>query len=94
MPLYDFTCPVCQHRFEELSFAGDPAPACPRCGHTETHRELSAPSPLKTGAFPFKIGPVHPLAKNLAGRNRLNTTPPCHGHCASCGSSDNAGTGK
>ena len=70
MPLYDFVCPACGAQFEELAF-GDETPACPQCGHAETQRQMSVPSPLKTGAFPFKPGPVHPLAskmgKGLAG---------------------------
>ena len=52
MPLYDFVCPACGAQFEELAF-GDETPACPQCGHAETQRQMSVPSPLKTGAFPF-----------------------------------------
>ena len=69
MPLYDFVCPACGARFEELAF-GDETPACPQCGHAETQRQMSVPSPLKTGAFPFKPGPVHPLASRLRQRAR------------------------
>ena len=80
MPLYDIVCPACGAQFEELAF-GDETPACPQCGHAETQRQMSVPSPLKTGAFPFKPGPVHPLAskmgKGLAG---------C-GQAGGCGSS-------
>ena len=64
MPLYDFVCPACGAQFEELAF-GDETPACPQCGHAETQRQMSVPSPLKTGAFPFKPGPVHPLASKM-----------------------------
>lgn len=31
MPIYDFDCQACGHRFEELVSAGD-RPACPECG--------------------------------------------------------------
>lgn len=76
MPLFDFQCPKCQHKFEELVF-GDEKAVCPKCGEKDIERLVSAPSPLKTGAFPFKIGPVHPrvahpdLAKS-----------PCNGACS------------
>ena len=40
MPLYDFVCPACGARFEELAF-GDETPACPQCGHAETQRQMS-----------------------------------------------------
>lgn len=70
MPMFDFYCPQCKATFEELVF-GDEVPPCPHCGAERTERQVSAPSPLKTGAFPFKVGPVHPLAskmgKGLAG---------------------------
>lgn len=66
MPLYEFTCTACGARFEEITAAGDACPACPACGSTATERLLSAPSPLKTGAFPFKPGPVHPMASKMA----------------------------
>lgn len=31
MPIYDFHCPACQHRFEQL-VRRDAVPPCPRCG--------------------------------------------------------------
>ena len=80
MPLYDFECKDCRHTFEELSF-DDEAPCCPKCGSPHTGRLVSAPSPLKTGAFPYKIGP-RPAWMN---DKRLNRTAPCHGGCSSCG---------
>lgn len=61
MPLYEFYCPQCQETFEELASPHE-APVCPRCGGA-TERRMSAPSPLKTGAFPFKPGPVRPMAR-------------------------------
>lgn len=81
MPMFDFYCPTCQKTFEELVFDDANAP-CPHCGNTGTERRLSIPSPLKTGAFPYKVGPVHPLARKMAQAN----APAC-GSCASgqCG---------
>ena len=58
MPMFDFECEDCHCRFEELVFEGDAFPPCPDCGGTNTKRLVSMPSPLKTGAFPFKVGPV------------------------------------
>ena len=87
MPMYDYVCAACGATFEELCRGGETAsPACPVCGGTETRRQLSIPSPRKTGAFPFKVGPVHPLAskmgKGLAG---------CGGSCGSCASATPTG---
>ena len=81
MPLYDFECKDCRHTFEELAFDDDDVISCPKCGSQNTARLVSAPSPLKTGAFPFKIGP-RPAWMN---DKRLNRNSPCHGNCSSCG---------
>ena len=66
MPMYDFSCQDCTTIFEELLVKDEDAVACPKCGSARTVRMLSAPSPLKTGAFPFKPGPVHPMASRMA----------------------------
>jgi putative FmdB family regulatory protein len=60
MPMFDFYCPRCQTRFEELVADGQTSPPCPRCGAGLAERMVSAPSPLKTGAFPFKPQGTHP----------------------------------
>jgi len=67
MPMYDFSCQDCAAVFEELLTKDGEAVVCPRCGSAGTVRMVSAPSPLKTGAFPFKPGPVHPVASRMAG---------------------------
>ncbi len=79
MPLYDFYCKKCEQTFEEISSPQE-IPACPNCGGAEVEREVSAPSPLKTGAFPYKVGPVHPMM------NRPAKKSPCAGASAGCGS--------
>lgn len=66
MPLYDFTCTACGAHFEDITSPEEVCPPCPACGSAATERLMSAPSPLKTGAFPFKPGPVHPLASKMA----------------------------
>ena len=40
MPLYDFHCRACQHRFEALVRPGG-TPACPACQSTDLERQLS-----------------------------------------------------
>jgi len=44
MPLYDYHCPACGHRFEALVRA-DSTPACPQCGSIRLERQISAPVP-------------------------------------------------
>ena len=82
MPMFEFYCRACGEVFEELLLSGDAAcPACPACGAAETERRISAPAPLKTGAFPFKPGPVRPLG----------TGGPSS--CGACGSGGGMGGG-
>lgn len=45
MPIYEFECGGCGHRFERLQKLADPDPAaCPQCGAARVQRQLSAPS--------------------------------------------------
>jgi putative FmdB family regulatory protein len=43
MPIYDFVCGSCAHRFEEWVRKAETVPPCPECGATEVTRELSLP---------------------------------------------------
>lgn len=43
MPLYEFECQNCHHRFEKIQSVADPDPACVKCGGT-VERLLHAPA--------------------------------------------------
>jgi putative FmdB family regulatory protein len=48
MPLYEYECEACSHRFESIQkFSDPPIERCPRCGGT-VHKLVSSP------AFQFK----------------------------------------
>lgn len=83
MPMFDFFCPTCQVQFEELVF-GDEKATCPTCGEQNIERMVSAPSPKKTGAFPYKIGPVHSRI-GMASKGASGGCPSagaCSGSCS------------
>lgn len=45
MPLYDYRCQQCEHRFEARHGFNDPAPPCPVCGSPQiTRLILTAPT--------------------------------------------------
>ena len=45
MPLYEYECSACGHRFEIIQrFADKPAEACVACGQGPVHKLLSAPA--------------------------------------------------
>jgi putative FmdB family regulatory protein len=41
MPIYEYRCPACDERFEELVRNPDVTVACPSCGDTSAERLLS-----------------------------------------------------
>lgn len=44
MPIYEFECSSCGHRFDRLQKMSDPDPAvCPACDVAEVKRRVSAP---------------------------------------------------
>ena len=44
MPIYEFQCGACGHRFDRLQKVSDPDPSdCPDCGAPQVQRQLSAP---------------------------------------------------
>lgn len=47
MPIYEFACPKCGHRFEALMAAGTERAECPECGSADAGRRLSAPAPSR-----------------------------------------------
>jgi putative FmdB family regulatory protein len=45
MPIYEFECPTCAHRFERLQKVADADPKdCPECGKSGVRRRLTAPA--------------------------------------------------
>ncbi len=45
MPLYEYQCPKCGHRFERIQKFSDPDPKkCPQCGAGKLERLLHAPA--------------------------------------------------
>ena len=42
MPIFDFECRACAHRFETLVL-GAARPACPSCGSEDLEKQLSVP---------------------------------------------------
>ena len=47
MPLYDFKCRACGHRFDELVRLGE-TPECPKCHDKEPERLFSATAGVST----------------------------------------------
>lgn len=63
MPLYEYACRRCEHRFTGLVFDGDTV-QCPQCQGSDLERLLSVPARPRSGASSL------PTACNSDG-------PPC-----------------
>ena len=51
MPIYEFQCAACGHRFDRLQKMSDPDPAeCPECAQAQVSRRVTAPSFRLAGA--------------------------------------------
>jgi len=48
MPLYDYECARCAHRFEMIMKVGEANPACPACAR---RRRNGAPPPFRTNSW-------------------------------------------
>src|SRR5947208_3513045 len=45
MPLYEYKCDACGHRFEKIQKFSDPLiEECPKCGAKEVHKLVSSPA--------------------------------------------------
>lgn len=87
MPLYEYECFLCHHRFERIQRASaDPIEVCPACGGA-VRRLLGAP------ALQFK-GSGWYVTDYGDGRSRITTETPTSGPATSDagGSSEDAGS--
>lgn len=65
MPLYEYECDVCGHRFEKIQkFSDPPADVCPKCGEKKVHKLMSSPA-IKFKGSGFYINDYAP--KSTAG---------------------------
>lgn len=48
MPVYDFMCDNCEHRFEQLAKVDQETATCPKCQKT-AHQVPSVPAPFQWG---------------------------------------------
>lgn len=65
MPLYDYRCPACDHRFEARHAMTAPKPACPQCGHTEVQRLITTAPSIAGGMM------THPGDGRTASKEQL-----------------------
>jgi putative FmdB family regulatory protein len=76
MPIYEYRCPSCDERFEELVRNTDVAVACPSCGGADVERLLS----VFAGVGGSSAAPGPSPSQVLAGRPAGGCGPGCGCH--------------
>lgn len=74
MPLYDYKCPSCGHRFEARHGFDDNAPACPSCGHDEVTRVIGS-APTVAGGMLTNAGSSEGATKEQLKSKWAEETP-------------------
>lgn len=75
MPLYEYRCTQCGHRFEKIqSFNAEPETTCPKCGGS-LQRPLTAPALQFKGAG-WYVNDYAPKAASGSSSSNPESTPP------------------
>ena len=77
MPIYEFQCNACGHRFDRLQKLSDPDPSdCPECGQPQVQRQISAPQFRLAGGgwYETDFKKDGDKKRNLAGDGSANTS--------------------
>ena len=96
MPIYEFECSSCGHRFDRLQKISDPDPSvCPACDVAEVKRRLSAPGFRLAGSgwYETDFKKDGDKKRNLAGDGGAQSTSSSSaGTSASTASSGSSGS--
>jgi putative FmdB family regulatory protein len=74
MPIYDYRCPECDHKFEARHGFDDPAPACPNCEHEEVTRLITQAPTVARGLLSH-AGDGHRASKDQLRDKWAEETP-------------------
>ena len=69
MPIYEFTCPVCAHQFDEIVPMGTTDKACPKCGR-EAKKSVGS---YKFAAHGLENGHIA-VGRKLTGKDSATAT--------------------
>jgi len=95
MPIYEFECSSCGHRFDRLQKISDPDPSvCPACDVAEVKRRLSAPGFRLAGSgwYETDFKKDGDKKRNLAGDSTAPSSSSSTGTTGASGSSGSSGS--
>ncbi len=79
MPLYEYECSVCHHRFEKIeSFSAPAEQQCPKCGET-AKRLLAAPAIQFKGSGWYVTDYARKSSSDSASTSEHKTSKPASG---------------
>lgn len=93
MPIYEFECSSCGHRFDRLQKMSDPDPTiCPACDVAEVKRRLSAPGFRLAGSgwYETDFKKDGDKKRNLAGDSGASSPASAPAPASTSGSSSDA----
>lgn len=69
MPLYEYECQTCEHRFEVMQSMSDPHPICPECASEDVLRLISRTAgQVEMSAKELYHQKILPEAKEIAAK--------------------------
>lgn len=86
MPIYEYQCAACQHKFDALQKLSDPALTdCPACARPALSKLISAAGFRLSGSGWYETDFKSAGQKNLSQGDSSASGPPCTGNPGACG---------
>ncbi|MEO8100487.1 MAG: zinc ribbon domain-containing protein [Acidobacteriota bacterium] len=80
MPIYEYQCRGCGHRFEYLLRAASPAAACPGCGKTELDQLISLSGVSSEATRGASLSAAHQKAAGVRNEKSRSEHKQQHDH--------------
>jgi len=80
MPLYDYECRQCGHRFEYLVLSTSPAAVCPACRHPELKQLISLCAISSESSREANLAAAHKKAASVRSEKQHESHKHLHDH--------------
>ncbi|PWU11466.1 MAG: hypothetical protein C5B51_02590 [Terriglobia bacterium] len=80
MPIYEYECPQCGHRFEYLVLSSTPAAECPSCGNRDLKQLISLCSMSSETTRQANLSAAHKKAAGVRGEKTREEHKHLHEH--------------
>jgi len=80
MPIYEYECLQCGHRFEHLALSRSPAAECPSCRSADLRQLISLCSMSSESTREANLGAAHRKAAGVRGEKQHEQHKHLHEH--------------